>query len=187
MVQEYSELKRPDPTTAIAYMAVASAVTGVGFLLTAPIPLIPGAIHWRVLAFLPCVFGILYGPIVGFVSGAVGNTIWALIGGYFNPATPVFDLIGVGLTGLIPGLLCKPQDLTSTKGLFKIALISLLSGLIMVPIVAVGFDLVGVAPFGPAIVFLALSDLPPILIGTPLVVAAVTPLLLRRNLIRWRL
>jgi len=64
MVQEYSELKRPDPTTAIAYMAVASAVTRVGFLLTAPIPLIPGAIHWRVLAFLPCVFGILYGPIV---------------------------------------------------------------------------------------------------------------------------
>ena len=77
-----------------------------------------------------------------------------LIGGYFNPATPVFDLIGVGLTGLIPGLLCKPQDSTSTKGLFKIALISLLSGLIMVPIVAVGFDLVGVAPFGPAIVSL---------------------------------
>jgi energy-coupling factor transport system substrate-specific component len=75
----------------------------------------------------------------------------------------------------------------SRKGLFKIALFSLLSGVIMVPIVAVGFDIVGVAPFGPAIVFLVLSDLPPILIGTPLVVAAVTPLLLRRNLIRWRL
>lgn len=187
MVQRNSELKKPDPITGIAYMAVASAVTGVGFLLTAPIPLIPGAIHWRVLAFLPCVFGILYGPIVGFVAGAVGNTIWALIGGYFNPATPVFDLIGVGLTGLIPGLFCKPQDATSRKGLLKIALVSLLSGVVMVPIVAVGFDLVGVAPFGPAVVFLALSDLPPILIGTPLVMAAVTPPLLRRNLIRWRL
>lgn len=180
-------MERPDPLTAVAYMAITSAVTGVGFLLTAPIPLIPGAIHWRVLAFLPCVFGILYGPVIGFVSGAVGNTLWALIGGYFNPATPVFDLIGVGLTGLIPGLFCKPQDSFSKKGLLKIALVSLLSGVVMVPIVAVGFDLVGVAPLGPAVVFLALSDLPPILIGTPLVMAAIAPPLLRRGLIRWRL
>lgn len=187
MVHQTAELKKPDLITAIAYMAVVSAVTGVGFLLTAPIPLIPGAIHWRVLAFLPCVFGILYGPIVGFVAGAIGNTIWALIGGYFNPATPVFDLIGVGLTGLIPGLFCKPQDASSSKGLLKIALVSLMSGVVMVPIVAVGFDLVGVAPFGPAVVFLALSDLPPILVGSPLVMAAVAPPLLRRNLIRWRL
>lgn len=187
MVKEYSEFKKPDALTSIAYMAVTSAVTGVGFLLTAPIPLIPGAIHWRVLAFLPCVFGILYGPIIGFVSGAIGNTLWAILGGYFNPATPIFDLIGVGLTGLIPGLFCKPQDSTSSKGLLKIALISLISGLVMVPIVAVGFDLVGVAPFGPAVIFLILSDIPPILIGTPIVVAAIAPPLLRRNLIKWRL
>ncbi|MGC9104677.1 MAG: ECF transporter S component [Candidatus Methanodesulfokora sp.] len=188
MTQESSaELKRPDVPTAIAYMAVASAVTGAGFLLTAPIPLIPGAIHWRILAFLPCMFGILYGPFTGFVAGAIGNTLWAIMGGYFNPATPVFDLIGVGLTGLIPGYLCKPHDSLSKKGLLRIALVSLLSGIIMVPIVAIGFDLVGVAPFGPAVVFLILSDIPPILIGTPIATAAITPPLLRRGLIRWRL
>lgn len=187
MAQESFTVKRPDLLTATAYMAVTSAVTGVGFLLTAPIPLIPGAIHWRVLAFLPCVFGILFGPITGFVAGAIGNTLWAIIGGYFNPATPIFDLVGVGLTGLIPGLLCKPEDSKSKIGLLKIALISLLSGLVMVPIVAVGFDLVGAAPFVPAVVFLILSDLPPIVIGTPIVVAAVARPLLRSNLVKWRL
>jgi energy-coupling factor transport system substrate-specific component len=187
MAQESVMIKRPDLFTAIAYMAVTSAVTGVGFLLTAPIPLIPGAIHWRILAFLPCVFGILFGPITGFVAGAIGNTLWAILGGYFNPATPIFDLVGVGLTGLIPGLFCKPEDSRSKRGLFKIALISLLSCLVMVPIVAVGFDLVGAAPFVPAVVFLILSDLPPIVIGTPIVVAAVARPLLRRNLIKWRL
>ncbi len=178
---------RPDSATTIAYVVMTSAITGVGFLLTAPIPLIPGAIHWRVLAFLPCVFGVLFGPVIGFLSGAIGNTLWAVIGGYFNPATPIFDFIGVGLTGLIPGLFCKPEDAGSAKGLVKIALVSLLSGVIMVPIVAIGFDWVGVAPFGPAVALLALSDLPPILVGTPLVARGIIPPLLRRGLLKWRL
>jgi energy-coupling factor transport system substrate-specific component len=59
--------------------------------------------------------------------------------------------------------------------------------MIMVPIVAIGFDLVGAAPFLPAVIFLILSDIPPILIGTPIVVGAITPPLLRRGLIKWRL
>jgi energy-coupling factor transport system substrate-specific component len=176
-----------DPLTAVAYVAITSAVTGVGFLLTAPIPLIPGAIHWRILAFLPCVFGILFGPIVGFLSGAIGNTLWALLGGYFNPATPIFDLIGVGLTGLIPGLFVKPEECSVSRGLVKATVFSFISGVVMVPIVAVGFDWVGVAPFVPACVLLALSDLPPILVGTPIVVRAVASSLVRRGLLKWRL
>ncbi|MEM1611166.1 MAG: ECF transporter S component [Sulfolobales archaeon] len=181
------KLTRPDATTAIAYIATVSAVTAIGFLLTAPIPLIPGAIHWRVLAFLPCLFGIIYGPLTGFLAGAIGNTLWAIIGGYFNPATPIFDLLGVGITGLLPGLLCRPDDALNSRGIVKIAIISFISGIIMVPIVAIGFDLVGVAPFIPAMIFLSLSDLPPILIGTPLAAKIIIPSLLRRNLIRWRL
>ncbi|RZN57263.1 MAG: histidine kinase [Candidatus Methanomethylicota archaeon] len=182
-----AKLKRPDALTAIAYAAITSAVTGVGFLLTAPIPLIPGAIHWRVLAFLPCIFGVMYGPIIGFISGAIGNTLWAVLGGYFNPATPIFDLIGVGITGLLPGLLTKPNDALSKTGLIKIAVISFIAGIIMVPIVAIGFDWVGVAPFIPAVILLSLSDLLPILIGTPIVVRAIVPVLMKRGLIRWRL
>ena len=178
---------KPDVLTVVSYIVVTSAVTGVGFLLTAPIPLIPGAIHWRILAFLPCIFGILFGGAIGFLSGAIGNTIWALLGGYFNPATPIFDLIGVGLTGLIPGLFIKPKDALSNRGLVKIAIVSLISGIIMVPIVAIGFDWVGVAPFGPAIILLSLSDLPPILIGTPIVMKAIAPALIKRDLLKWRL
>ncbi|MEM5794383.1 MAG: ECF transporter S component [Candidatus Aenigmatarchaeota archaeon] len=170
----------------IALSAVTSAITGLGFLLTAPIPLIPGAIHWRVLAFLPCVFGILFGAKIGFISGALGNTLWALLGGYFNLATPIFDLIGVGLTGYIPGKFVKPEECRKTKGLGKAAFVSLIAGIVMVPIVAIGFELVGVAPFGPAVYMLALSDLPPILIGTPIVLAAVVPALQARGLLKER-
>ncbi|MEM3676843.1 MAG: ECF transporter S component [Candidatus Bathyarchaeia archaeon] len=181
-------MKRERPSTAriIATMAVASAVTGIGFLLTAPIPLIPGAIHWRVLAFLPCVFGILLGPYTGFVSGAVGNTLWAVLGGYFNLATPIFDLIGVGLTGYIPGALVKPEECKTGRGAAKAAVISGIAGLIMVPIVAVGFQLVGVAPFWPAVYMLILSDLPPIIVGTPIIARVLLPVLEARGVTRRR-
>jgi energy-coupling factor transport system substrate-specific component len=174
-------------TKVVALAAVTSAITGVGFLLTAPIPLIPGAIHWRVLAFLPCVFGILFGPKIGFISGAIGNTLWALLGGYFNIATPIFDLIGVGLTGFIPGALVHPEELEKRKGLLKAAIVSTVAGFIMVPIVAVGFEWAGVAPFAQAVYLLVLSDIPPILVGTPILVAALYPLLRQRGLLseRW--
>jgi len=170
----------------IGLIAVTSALTGVGFLLTAPIPLIPGAIHWRILAFLPCVIGILFGPKIGFFAGSIGNTLWAIFGGYFNLATPIFDFIGVGLTGYIPGKFIKPQNPITSKFLLKSALISLISGVIMVPIVAVGFELVGVAPFWAAIYMLVLSDLPPIFVGTPILIAVLTPLLEKRGLLKTR-
>ncbi len=173
-------------TRIVALVAVTSAITGVGFLLTAPIPLIPGAIHWRVLAFLPCVFGILLGPYTGFFAGAIGNTLWAIMGGYFNLATPIFDLIGVGLTGYIPGKFVHPDELRNWKGLAKASLISLLAGIIMVPIVAIGFELVGAAPFMSAVYLLALSDLPPIVVGTPIVSAFLLPILESKGLTRQR-
>ncbi|OYT28642.1 MAG: histidine kinase [Thermofilum sp. ex4484_79] len=173
-------------TRIISQIAVTSAITGVGFLLTAPIPLIPGAIHWRVLAFLPCVFGILLGPYTGFFAGAIGNTLWAIMGGYFNLATPIFDLLGVGLTGLIPGKFVHPEELKHGKGLLKATLVSLVAGVIMVPIVAIGFELVGAAPFMSAVYFLALSDLPPIVIGTPLVSAFLLPILESKGFTRLR-
>lgn len=173
-------------TRIIALAAITSAITAVGFLLTAPIPLIPGAIHWRVLAFLPCVFGILFGPRIGFVSGAIGNTLWALLGGYFNLATPIFDLVGVGLTGLIPGALVHPSELRRRMGLLKATIVSTIAGFIMVPIVAFGFQWAGVAPFGVAVYLLILSDIPPILVGTPIALAALHPLFQSRGLLEGR-
>lgn len=178
--------KKYSSSKIITLVATASAITGVGFLLTAPIPLIPGAIHWRILAFLPCVFGILFGSKTGFLSGAIGNTLWAILGGYFNAATPIFDLTGVGLTGLIPGLLVKPESCKTPTGLVRAAMISLLSGVIMVFIVAIGFEFAGAAPFWPALYMLVLSDLPPIVIGTPVVVAALLPFLEARGFLKDR-
>lgn len=180
------ENDRPAASRIISMMAVTSAITGIGFLLTAPIPLIPGAIQLRVLAFLPVIFGVLFGWRTGFIAGGVGNLMWALLGGYFNPATPVFDLVGVGLTGLIPGYLMKPEDCEDTKGLAKVTAIATVSGLIMIPIVALGMELVGAAPFLPTATMLLPADMPGIVIGTSIVLRAVIPVLKERGLLTYR-
>lgn len=180
-------MAKPKTSKIIAMMAITSAITGLGFLLTAPVTLIPGAVQLRILAFLPCVFGILFGWKTGFVAGGIGNLLWAILGGYFNPATPIFDLIGVGLTGAIPGYFVDPKEGELTwKKLGKATLWSYISvGIIMIPIVAIGFELVGAAPFTGALYTLAVSDLPPI-IGVPLVLKILVPALKKRGLLEYR-
>ena len=73
------------------------------------------------------------------------------------------------------------------SGLLKATATSLISGLIMVPIVAVGFDLVGAAPFIPACILLTLSDIPPMVIGVPIVLKVIITPLMNRKLLKWRL
>jgi len=170
-------------STALSLMAVSAALTGAGFLLTAPLPLIPGAIQVRLLAFLPAVFGILFGPRVGFVSGALGTIIWALLGGYFTPATPTFDLVGVGLWGAIPGYLYTLEDTKTTVGLAKVTAVSTIAVLVGLPFSALGFQFVGIAPFWAAMATLIPADVPAVIIGTPLALLAVGTVLEERNLI----
>ncbi|MCL5075521.1 MAG: histidine kinase [Chloroflexi bacterium] len=169
--------KRITPLNLI-FFAIWGALTGLTWLLTAPIPLAPGALHWRIFAFMPQVIGIFFGPWTGFASGYLGTLVWAILGGYFNVMSPVTDGIGCGLQGLIPGLMINAL-LEPNVGVGKIVLWSTISGVIMVPIVAVGMYLVGIVPFWTAIYILIISDLPPIIIATPIVVRALAPALTR--------
>lgn len=164
-------------------MAVAGALTGAGFLLTAPIPLIPGAVQLRILAFLPAVFGILYGPRVGFASGALGTIIWALLGGYFTPATPTLDLVGVGLWGAIPGYVLAFEDAKGTAGLAKATVVATIACFVGLPFSALGFELVGAAPFWAAMATLVPADIPAVVIGTPIALGAIGPVLEERGLL----
>jgi len=143
----------------VSRIVMASVLTGVGFIASAPFALVPGAIHWRIFAFIPCIVGILYGWRTGFCAGYIGNFLWSLTG-YFNVMTLITDCVAVGLTGLIPGLLVKPQDCTKTSGMAKAGIVSLISGIIMIPIVSFGMNLIGLAPFWVFFWLLVPSDLP---------------------------
>jgi hypothetical protein len=77
----------------------------------------------------------------------------------------------VGLTGLIPGMLFDPKTTTFNRTtLIKIAATCLVVGLLMVAAVSASLAYLGIFPYWWAVMYLGLSDIVPMLIGTPLLV-----------------
>ncbi len=156
----------------IVLSIVAAAATGVLWAYANPIQLVPGVIQWRIFAFLPPLVGILLGRKSGFICGYLGTIIWSLLAGTFIPAHSLLvDGIMVGLTGLIPGILFDPKTTTFNRAtLIKIAATCLIVGLLMVAAVSASLAYLGIFPFWWAVMYLGLSDIVPMLIGTPLLV-----------------
>lgn len=78
--------------------AVLSGITGFLWAVWNPVPIIPGAVHLRIFAFLIGVWGIVIGRGTGFLTGYFGGVVWALLGGYWIWShTPVMDGIMVGV------------------------------------------------------------------------------------------
>ncbi|MDO6456123.1 aminotriazole resistance protein [Celeribacter halophilus] len=153
---------------------VAAAATGVLWTYANPIQLVPGIIQWRIFAFLPPLIGILLGWKSGFICGYLGTIIWSLLAGTFIPAhSLIVDGLAVGLTGLVPGLLFNPATTTfDKKTLIRIAAVCLGVGLVMVVAVSASLAFLNIFPFWWAVGYLGLSDIVPMLIGTPLLVAS---------------
>lgn len=86
----------------VVYMALGAALYAA---LSIPTNLIPvpsaGNVSLRPAIVIPLFFGAVFGPVVGFFTGAIGNTIGDLISGY---GIVWFWEIGNGLIGLIAGL-----------------------------------------------------------------------------------
>ncbi|OLP62558.1 aminotriazole resistance protein [Xaviernesmea oryzae] len=156
----------------IVLSVVAAAATGVLWAYANPIQLVPGVIQWRIFAFLPPIVGILIGWRSGFICGYLGTIVWSLLAGTFIPAhSLIVDGIMVGLTGLVPGLLFDPAKTSFNKAtLVRIALTCLLVGLVMVAAVAASLAYLGIFPFWWAFGYIGLSDIVPMVIGTPLLV-----------------
>lgn len=156
----------------IVLALVGAAATGVLWAYANPIQLVPGVIQWRIFAFLPPLIGILLGRKSGFICGYLGTVIWSLLAGTFIPAhSLIVDGIAVGLTGFIPGMLFDPERIPLDRtNLLKIALVCLVVGLGMVIVVAASLAFLGIFPFLWGLTYLGLSDVVPMVIGTPLLV-----------------
>lgn len=156
----------------IVLSIVAAAATGVLWAYANPIQLVPGVIQWRIFAFLPPVVGILIGWRSGFICGYLGTIVWSLLAGTFIPAhSLIVDGIMVGLTGLVPGLLFDPAKTRFDRGtLVRIALTCLVVGVVMVAAVSASLAYLGIFPFWWAFGYIGLSDIVPMVIGTPLLI-----------------
>lgn len=150
----------------------AAAATGVLWAYANPIQLVPGVIQWRIFAFLPPLVGILLGWRSGLICGYLGTIVWSLLAGTFIPAhSLIVDGIMVGLTGLVPGLLFQPAKTSLDRlSLVKIAITCLITGIVMVAAVSASLAYLGIFPFWWAFSYIGLSDIVPMVVGTPLLI-----------------
>lgn len=151
---------------------VCGVATGVLWAYANPIQLVPGVIQWRIFAFLPPLIGTLFGPRSGFICGYLGTLVWSLLAGTFIPAHSLLvDGVMVGFTGLVPGLLFDPaKSALDGKALLKIAAVCFVVGIVMVAAVSASLAYLGIFPFTWAMLYIGLSDIVPMVIGTPLLV-----------------
>ena len=104
----------------IVFFVVFGVLTGVLWAYLCPIPLIPGAVHFRTFAFIPVAIGDLFGPVTGFFSGYIGTVVWALLSGNFIPLhSPLTDGITVGLSAALPALIHLQAGKKDVLGLIE--------------------------------------------------------------------
>jgi hypothetical protein len=158
----------------IVLAVVCGVATGVLWAYANPIQLVPGVIQWRIFAFLPPLIGLLLGPKSGFICGYIGTIVWSLLAGTFIPAHSLLvDGIMVGMTGAVPPLLINLRKTNfdlSMPVLVKIAVVCAVVGIVMVAAVSASLAFLGIFPFWYAMLYIGLSDIVPMVIGTPLLV-----------------
>lgn len=95
-------------TRQVVYMAIGAALYGVFNYIfnTIPMPSV-SQVSLRPSVCIPVFFGYLFGPVVGFFTGAVGNILGDFITGW--GVYPAWD-IGNGLMGMVPGLVLLFAD-----------------------------------------------------------------------------
>ncbi|MGD2145829.1 MAG: ECF transporter S component [Anaerolineae bacterium] len=95
-------------TREVVYMAIGAALYGVLNLVfnTIPMPSV-SQVALRPSICIPVFFGYVFGPVVGFFTGAVGNILGDFLTGW--GVYPAWD-IGNGLIGMVPGLVLLFAD-----------------------------------------------------------------------------
>ncbi|HAL62484.1 MAG TPA: hypothetical protein DCP08_08775 [Chloroflexi bacterium] len=95
-------------TREVVYMAIGAALYGVltWWANAAALPSV-SLVSLRPTVCLPIFFGFVFGPVVGFFTGAVGNILGDFLTGW--GVYPVWD-IGNGFMGLVPGLVLLFAD-----------------------------------------------------------------------------
>jgi len=95
-------------TRQVVYMAIGAALYGLFAWITNVIQL-PSVslVALRPAVCIPVFFGFVFGPVVGFFTGAVGNIIGDFLTGW--GVFPVWD-IGNGFMGFVPGLVLLFAD-----------------------------------------------------------------------------
>lgn len=116
-------------TRQVVYAAIGAALYGVLSWATNILALpAAGNIALRPAVVIPAFFGIAFGPIVGFLTGAIGNVLGDFLSGwgfYWNWS------LGNGLMGLIPGFMAPMVTSFKDRGTIVKGIIYSIIGVIV--------------------------------------------------------
>lgn len=171
----------------IIFFVVFGVLTGVLWAYLCPIPLIPGAVHFRTFAFIIPVVGYLFGPVTGFFAGYIGTIVWALLSGNFIALhSPLADGITVGLSAALPALIHLKNgkvDLLSLlepgkKGRFILIseILCVGFGILMILSTSLSLSYFGGIDYWWCVMWIGIADVVPIAL-TPFVVMWLAPLM----------
>lgn len=165
----------------IIFFVMFGVLTGVLWAYGSPIPLIPGAVHFRTFAFLIVVVGFLFGPVTGFFAGYIGTVVWSLLGGYFiAPHTLLTDGITVGLSAALPALIMVrgktlDQLIENKKSFIGLSLFwSLLFGCLMILTTSISLSFFTGLDYWYCVIWIGVADVAPIAL-TPFVTLLLAP------------
>ena len=169
----------------IIFFVIFGVLTGVLWAYGSPIPLIPGAVHFRTFAFIITAIGFLFGPVTGFFAGYIGTIVWALLGGYFIPLhSPLVDGITVGLSAALPALIVVGkktlEEVMSNRKRFIVRSLfwSVLMGCLMILTTSLSLAYFTGLSYWYCVVWIGIADVVPIAL-TPFVVVLLAPRLKR--------
>ena len=171
----------------IIFFVIFGVLTGVVWAYLSPIPLIPGAVHFRTFAFIIPAIGYLFGPVTRFFAGYIGTLVWSLLAGMFIPLhSPLTDGITVGLSAALPALIhlkngkIDLMDLLQPgqKGKFilKSEILCLLFGVLMILTTSISLSYFTGLPYSYCVIWIGIADVVPIAL-TPFVVMWLAPLM----------
>lgn len=165
----------------IIFFVIFGVLTGVLWAYGSPIPLIPGAVHFRTFAFIIPVIGFVFGPVTGFFAGYIGTLVWSLLGGYFiAPHTLLADGITVALSAALPALVMTRKhtldELLVNKASFiaKSLFWSLLFGCLMILTTSLSLSFFTGLEYWYCVIWIGIADVVPIAF-TPFVILLLAP------------
>ena len=171
----------------IVFFVIFGVLTGVLWAYLCPIPLIPGAVHFRTFAFIIPVIGYLFGPVTGFFAGYIGTIVWALLSGNFIALhSPLTDGITVGLSAALPALIHLKGGKVELMSLLEkgkkgkfigtCMFWSLLFGVLMILATSLSLSYFTGLEYTYCVLWIGIADVVPIAL-TPFVVMWLAPLM----------
>lgn len=165
----------------IIFFVIFGVLTGVLWAYGSPIPLIPGAVHFRTFAFIIPAIGFLFGPLSGFFAGYIGTLVWSLLGGYFiAPHTLIADGITVALSAALPAfIMMRGKTIDEliekkTKFIWVSMFWSILFGALMILTTSISLSFFTGLDYWYCVIWIGIADVVPIAL-TPFVVLLLAP------------